>query len=187
MKPEIRVFAGPNGSGKSTIAVSPWILPPYVNADDIQRSLSITNLEAAQHAEYLREEYVATGTSFTFETVLSTDRNLNLLRRAKERGFFIKGYYIFTVDPNLNVARVAARVSNGGHDVPTEKIVSRYWRSRALLPQFLEVCDICHIYDNTDERPVRIVRKHKESISIYPNTYWSMSDLFKLIDKTPTK
>lgn len=187
MKPEIRVFAGPNGSGKSTITVPPWILPPYINADDIQRNQNITTLEAAQQAERLREECVASGSSFTFETVLSTERNLNLLRRAKEHGFFIKGYYIFTVDPNLNVARVSARVRNGGHDVPTDKIISRYWKSRALLPSFLEVCDICHIYDNTDESPVRIVRKHKESISVFPNAYWTMSDLFKLIDKAPSE
>lgn len=185
MKPEIRVFAGPNGFGKSTITVPPWILPPYINADDIQRRRNITNIEAAKQAERLRELYVASKRSFTFETVLSTDRNLNLLARAKEQGFFIKGYYIFTVDPNLNVARVASRVSNGGHDVPTEKIMSRYWKSRALLPRFFEICDICHVYDNTDSAPVRIVRKHKDSISVFPNTYWTMSDLFKLIDKAP--
>lgn len=183
MKPEIRVFAGPNGSGKSTITTEEWILPPYINADDIQKKKAVTNLEAAQIADNLRNSCIDAGVSFTFETVLSTERNLNLLRKAKENGYFIKGYYIFTVDPQLNVDRVASRVSQGGHDVPVDKIVSRYWKSRALLPELIEICDICHVYDNTDEQPVRIVRKHKESLRVFPNEYWTEEELNELIKR----
>lgn len=185
MKPEIRVFAGPNGSGKSTITTPQWIIPPYINADDIQRVKCINNLTAAQVAERMRNACIDAGVSFTFETVLSTDRNLKLLQRAHNEGYFIKGYYIFTSDPNLNVMRVASRVAQGGHDVPPDKVISRYWRSRSLIPSFLELCDICHIYDNTDEQPVRIVRKHKDDLSIFPNQYWSEKALLHLITKAP--
>ena len=179
--PEVRVFAGPNGSGKSTITTAEWIVPPYINADDIQRERGITNLQAAEVADQLRDEALQNHRSFTFETVLSTDRKLELLARAKEAGFFIKSYFIFTVDPQLNVARVAARVANGGHDVPEDKIVSRYWSSRERLPKLLVLSDICHVYDNTDESPVRIVRKHKDSLTVYPNGYWSSEELYRLI------
>lgn len=181
MKPEIRVFAGPNGSGKSTITTPEWILPPYVNADDIQRERGISNLEAAQIADQLRRDAIRDHRSFTFETVLSTDRNLDLLQAAKDSGFFIKAYFIFTVDPQLNVDRVAARVMNGGHDVPTDKIISRYWKSRERLPKLLRIADICHVYDNTDESPIRIVRKHKSSLTIFPNEYWSEDELYQLM------
>ena len=109
-KPEIRVFAGPNGSGKSTITTPEWILSPYINADELKRQYFLTDLEAAIMAEKQRNQCVDTLQSFTFETVLSTDRNLKLLLRAKENGFFIKGYYILTADPTLNVLRVKARV-----------------------------------------------------------------------------
>ena len=90
-KPEAVVFAGPNGSGKSTITN---LLRPtnmvYINADEIQQVLGCETLEAARIAESRREECVKTHQSFCFETVLSTDRNLKLLQKAKQSGFFIR-------------------------------------------------------------------------------------------------
>ena len=133
-KPEIVVFAGPNGSGKSTITnlLRPPMLP-YINADEIQRVLDCDNMEAAKIAENRREECLEKCKGFCFETVLSTDRNLKLLKRAKDAGFFIWCYYVLTADPQINVARVASRVSAGGHDVPTDKIISRYHKALSLV------------------------------------------------------
>ena len=115
-KPEIVVFAGPNGSGKSTITdlLRPPMLP-YVNADEIQRVLDCDNMEAAKIAEKRREDYLDKHKGFCFETVLSTDRNLKLLKRAKDADFFVRCYYVLTADPQINVARVASRVSAGGN------------------------------------------------------------------------
>lgn len=84
--PEVIVFAGPNGSGKSTITKMAKVIEPYINADDIKRTNCCSDLEAAQLAEKMREQAIADKQSFTFETVLSTERNLNLLRKAKEQG-----------------------------------------------------------------------------------------------------
>ena len=139
-KPEVVVFAGPNGSGKSTITD---LLRPtgmsYINADEIQRVLGCENIEAAQIAEERRELYLKEHESFCFETVLSTPRNLNLLRRAKQENFFIRCYYVLTADAQINVARVASRVSAGGHDVPVEKIISRYDRAIDLVIELVPV------------------------------------------------
>jgi len=85
--PEVIVFAGPNGSGKSTITKLAKTIGKYINADDIKRTNLCTDLEAAQQAEALREQAVKNRADFTFETVLSTERNLNLLKKAKEKGF----------------------------------------------------------------------------------------------------
>ena len=76
--PEIIVFADPNGSGKSTITRLAKIIEPYINADDIKRSTQCSDLEAAIKAESLREFAVVNKMSFTFETILSTNRNLLL-------------------------------------------------------------------------------------------------------------
>lgn len=77
-KPEIIVFAGPNGSGKSTVTRMANIIEPYVNADDIKRANNCSVMEAAIMADTLRNKLINEGKSFTFKTVLSTDRNLNL-------------------------------------------------------------------------------------------------------------
>ena len=125
-KPEIIVFAGPNGSGKSTITKLAKVIDPYINADDIKRTTHCTDLEAAIKAEELREAALADGKDFTFETVLSTDRNMDLLRRAKEKGYFIRCIYVLTSNYKINQIRVEVRKSHVGHGVPAEKIKSRY-------------------------------------------------------------
>ena len=86
MLPEVMVFAGPNGSGKSTITRMAKTVGIYINADDIKKSSLCTDMEAAIKAEELREKALSDKIDFTFETVLSTDRNLSLLKRAKENG-----------------------------------------------------------------------------------------------------
>ncbi len=179
-KPEIIVFAGPNGSGKSTITVMARIINPYINADEIKRTLLCSDLEAAQRAEALREEFVAAKTSFTFETVLSTERNLILLKKAKEQGFFIRCIYVLTTDPNINIFRVKARKESGGHDVPTDKIISRYEKSLAILPELISVCDICHIYDNSTV-PYRIFKKRKSEYFYWENEFWNKDRIANLV------
>ena len=115
-KPEITVFAGPNGSEKSTMtAVSPHRLQSYINADDIKKSNHCSDIEAAEKAEQIRHEYVTDKQSFSFETVLSTDRNILLLKKAKREGYFIRGIFVLTNSVELNVLRVIARHQNGGH------------------------------------------------------------------------
>ena len=91
--PEIIVFAGPNGSGKTTITRMARTIGVYINADDIKKSSLCSDLEAAVKAEELREEMLEKGEDFTFETVPSTDRNLKLLKKAKEKGYFLRCIY----------------------------------------------------------------------------------------------
>lgn len=179
-KPEIIVFAGPNGSGKSTIkSMTKIILKPYINADDIKISSGLSDLAAAIEAEKLREDCLAKNCSFTFETVLSTDRNIKLLERAKAKGYFIRCYYVLTIDPEVNVLRVKARVASGGHSVEKETICKRYEKALALIPRLLKCCDICHIYDNTLE-PYRIYKKRKEQYFTWPSMLWSKEQIMKL-------
>lgn len=160
-KPEIVVFAGPNGSGKSTFTEVLRPLMDYINADEIKKTLKCSDIEAAQLAERQREECLAARRDFCFETVLSTPRNLRLLERAKRAGYFIRCYYVLTADPRINVYRVKARVASGGHDVPEEKIYTRFARAMELVPAVVAVSDICHIYDNSEAQPFRIFKKRK--------------------------
>lgn len=176
-KPEIVVFAGPNGSGKSTF--TELLKPPmdYINADEIKKNLKCSDLEAAQLAERQREDHVERMEEFCFETVLSTERNLKLLLKAREKGYFIRCYYILTADPAINVFRVKSRVEAGGHDVPENKIVSRYDRALTLIRKLVKVCDICHIYDNSEEKPFRIFKKRKELVFYDECEDWHYEDI----------
>ena len=151
-------FAGPNGSGKSTlfskIINDNKINVPFINADDISRLPDFVqvedpderNLLAAKYAERMRHQMIDRGEDFAFETVLSTPRNLELLKLAKEKGYEIVLFYVSTEDPNINVERVAKRVSQGGHDVPKDKIITRYHRAMDLFKDVLEITYIACYY-----------------------------------------
>lgn len=171
-KPELIVFAGPNGSGKSTITKMAKVIEPYINADDIKRTILCTNLEAAEIAGKLRYEAISKSIGFTFETVLSTTRNLELIKYAKSQEYFIRCIYVLTDNPSVNIARVMTRVAAGGHDVPVDKIISRYHKALSLIPRLLKACDICHIYDNT-ELPFRIFKKRKDMYFYWTNEDWT--------------
>lgn len=180
MKPTLLIFAGPNGSGKSTVTKLFKRYGEYSNADDIVLATGMSNLKAAQIADSRRYELIEEHKDFTFETVLSSKRKMELIKQAKDAGYFIKCVFVLTNNPNINIERVQSRVDKGGHDVPEDKIISRYYKSLKQIPELLSLCDIMHIYDNT-KAVTRIVRKHKEQFSVYPNQYWPDSEVVKLI------
>ena len=181
-KPEITVFAGPNGSGKSTITLeSPHVVTPYINADDIKRTIHCGDVEAAQKAEELRKKCLENMQSFSFETVLSTNRNLELLKLAKSKGYFIRGIYVLTADVELNVFRIHARQQRGGHGVPSEKVRSRYVKSLANIPIFIDLCDVCHIYDNTGHEPRRIFKKKRDEVTYWETRNWTRIKISSII------
>jgi predicted ABC-type ATPase len=179
-KPKLLVFAGPNGSGKSTITAGIEIVGLYINADDIKKHRNCTDMEAAQEAETIREQCLTEKQSFTFETVLSTRRNLDLIARAKRAGYQIECIFILTADPELNVFRVKSRTIGGGHDVPPEKIRSRYVKSLANLKELLTLCDECYVIDNTIE-PEIIFSMKTSGRTIKENRFWTQAAIQKLI------
>jgi predicted ABC-type ATPase len=179
-KPEIRVYAGPNGSGKSTFTE---LLTPYgwyINADEIKKQLGCTDLKAAEIAEENRNKAIEESLNFSFETVLSTERNLNLLRYAKEQGYFIKAFYVLTKSPEINVGRIDLRIQKGGHLVPEEKVISRYYKALKLLPELIEICDVIHVYDNSNYFQ-RIFKKRKSEEFVFENEVWSREEVQELI------
>jgi len=80
-----------------------------------------------------------------------TDEKVDFIFRAKAAGFFIRVFFVGTDSPEINAARVARRVMEGGHDVPIPKIISRYSRSIQNMMSILPVVDRAYIYDNSAE------------------------------------
>lgn len=182
MLPELRIFAGPNGSGKSTVTPFFGVVGTYINADDIAKSSDISVLEAAQLSDRMRAQCLLHGESFTSETVLSSDRKLELMREAHSQGFFVRGIFVLTQSSLINVSRVRVRVQAGGHDVPEDKIRQRYIKALANLPEFIELCDICHVVDNTEE-PVRIYKKRKDTERLLVSNFWTEDRIRILISE----
>lgn len=154
--PTMLVVAGPNASGKSTYIANLYaqnlLHYPYINADIIQKfeladiqNEEERNIKGMHIAMQRVEEAIQNKTSFVYETVLSHPSKLDLVQQAKNKGFTIKTVFVYTKDPHINLQRLKARVASGGHDVPAEKVVQRYYRSlengqllKALSDEFTE-------------------------------------------------
>jgi len=104
---------------------------------------------AAVTAEMIREELIKTKCAFSFETVMSHQDKVDILKRAQSQGYRTYLYFIATDDPAINVSRVKLRVSQGGHNVPEGKIRSRYTRSLDLLLDAIKWSNRAYIFDNS--------------------------------------
>ena len=159
-KPVLIVIAGPNGSGKTSttrlVIKHEWADQcVYINPDEIAQTKygdwNDVNAvrQAVEYCEEWREQLLRDHKDFIFETVLSSDGKVDFLKRAKEEGYFIRMFFMCTESPTINAARIANRVMEGGHDVPIQKIISRYEKAIVNAVKVMRFADRAYFYDNS--------------------------------------
>lgn len=116
----------------------------------------VNSYYASVISDFIRQKLIDAGKSFTFETVMSSPDKVDLLRKAQGKGFRTYLYYIATEDPNINISRIKHRVKSGGHNVPEEKIISRYERSLDLLFDAIRNTNRSYIFDNSGHQQLWI-------------------------------
>lgn len=116
--------------------------------------VAVNSYWASATADFIRYQLLKQHQSFTFETVMSSPDKINFLAKAKELGYRNYLYFVATEDPAINIRRVQQRVRNGGHDVPHDKIVSRYYRSLDLLLPAIRLTNRAYLFDNSGENQV---------------------------------
>jgi len=107
--------------------------------------------DAALAADFIRYGLLAKNETFTFETVLSHSSKIDFLKESQKQGYKNYLYFICTVDPAINIARVHQRVALGGHSVPDDKIEKRYNDSLEVLPLIIPLCYRVYLFDNSSE------------------------------------
>lgn len=123
----------------------------YENNKLIFINNDINSYFASVCADFIRKKLLEYKKSFTFETVMSSYDKIELLKLSKSLGYRNYLYYISTSDPSINVSRVNNRVSFKGHDVPEDKIISRYYRSLGFLKEAVKLSDRAYIFDNSSD------------------------------------
>jgi predicted ABC-type ATPase len=180
---DIVILGGPNGAGKSTAA--PALVPTklgireFVNADEIAQGLSPFNdQDVAMAAGRLMlqriRELIASGRSFAFETTCSGRAYARILRLCKSAGWRVTLLFLYLPTPDYALARVARRVGRGGHFIPDDIVVRRYWAGLFNLKHtYLPLADVAAIYDNSDEGRILIAERTPESrLVVHDSVRW---------------
>lgn len=132
----------------------------YFNPDEAARKLlaadpsmdqASANAAAWQEGKRLLEKAIAERKHFAFETTLGGKTMTGLLRKALDEGFEVCVWYAGLDSPERHIARVAARVARGGHDIREADIRRRYHRSRQNLISLLPRLTVLHVFDNSAE------------------------------------
>ena len=162
--PIFHLLAGPNGAGKSTLYralvrdehISAELT--FINADLYERDhLShISDPEerskmARDWAETQRQDMLLAGESFVSETVFSHESKLALIEDAARQGYVVVLYVVALDDPQRLLARVQRRVSEGGHDVPQDRILARYPRTLANLSVAVDLATVAYLYEAREQ------------------------------------
>jgi predicted ABC-type ATPase len=161
-RPVLVVLAGPNGAGKTTFFHAHLAAAGlrWINADVLARDLGLAAGQAAAAADALRAEFIRQRESFITETVFSdpVGAKLGLFTNAMDQGYTVVLCFIGIGGPERSDERVAMRVSQGGHDVPADRLIARYPRTLANLRAALPRLSAVLVYDNDDlRRPFRRV------------------------------
>jgi predicted ABC-type ATPase len=170
------LIAGPNGAGKTTF-YERVIAPdrpglPFVNADRIAHDrFPGHELEesyaASQIAAAARDALIAARIDFCTETVFSHESKVELVHAAAHAGYDVV-LHVVMVPLALSGARVVARVAAGGHDVPMDKVASRYGRLWTHVVAAVPHCHRAVFYDNASDDGPSEVASYRFGVADYP-------------------
>ena len=169
------IIAGANGSDKSTLANE--LLPAenleYLNADDVAKSLCPTNIESvrikAGKIVLDKLTILLNGQkSFAIETTLSGKIHLKIIKKAKEMGYHTVLIYSYLPNPLMCENRIKARVLNGGHNIPKDDIIRRFYRSKFnFINLYKDIVDEWNIFYNGSTEYVLVAKSENGSVEIF--------------------
>jgi len=175
---KLYIIAGANGSGKTTFAKSFADIHGlhFINADEIAKELDPENITKHQvkagriFFEELNKR-LSENNSFIMETTLSGKYLLKYIHKAQDNGFEVELIYLFLEKYETNITRVSNRVLNGGHHVPKDDIIRRFYRSKEMfMHSYKELVDKWTIYYNSDE----VFEKIATDEMIYDEDKWQV-------------
>ena len=185
MSKQLYIIAGCNGAGKTTASFT--ILPEvlnckeFINADEIAKGLSpfqpeSVAMQAGRIMLARMDELLQKGETFAFETTLATKSYKQKIEWAQANGYEVTLLFFWLNTSKLAKKRVDQRVAEGGHSIPSQTIERRYYNGIAnLFAIYIDMVDICYIFDNSEGRKELIAQKERhKDIVIYNNDKFNL-------------
>lgn len=174
MTKNLFIIAGANGSGKTTLAKE--LLKEYsldfINADEIARTINPDDLhsvrvQAGKEVFKKLDEMLSQNKSFALETTLSGNFLVKVIKQAKIQGYNTALVYSFVDNPDICIERIKVRVRTGGHHVPDEDVIRRYYRSKKnLWFKYRNIVDEWTIFYNGLEKYSLVMKGEPEAVEI---------------------
>lgn len=172
--PHLLMIAGPNGSGKSSLIVESGLADysVIINPDNYAKLLPGDKSEiekytiAMTQCSEIREELLKEKKTFAFETVASTEEKLEFVKRAISEGYRFGIIFVNAGSPEKCYERVCFRVAKGGHNVPKEKIFSRYERTLSFLKEYINISDYASVFDNSGDSMTLVLKKIDNTVTV---------------------
>lgn len=157
------IVAGVNGCGKSSLTgvlrTENDDLGKIIDVDKITVSCGGNTMDGAKKAIALIDECLEKEICFTQETTLSGKKTLHTIRRAIEKDYYIRLYYVGLDTMEESLLRIENRVKKGGHNIDTDAVTRRFGKRFDDLLAVLPYCNEAIFYDN--DNGFRTVAKYK--------------------------
>ena len=175
------IIAGANGSGKSTLASE--LLPSenleFLNADEVAKEICPENIEsvkikAGKIVLKRLEDLLNSGKSFAIETTLSGKKHIKTIQKAKTLGYFVVLIYSYLDNPTLCENRIKIRVLNGGHDIPKNDIIRRFYRSKEnFWNMYKDMADEWNLFYNGTSEYILVAQCANNEIEIFSENLYN--------------
>ena len=169
------IIAGANGSGKSTLASE--LLPSenldFLNADEVAKEICPDNIEsvkikAGKIVLERLEKLLNNQQSFAIETTLAGKNHIKTIQKAKNLGYYIVLIYSYLDSPILCENRIKIRVLNGGHNIPKNDIIRRFYRSKEnFWNTYKDLVDEWNLFYNGTSEYILVAQSSESKIEIY--------------------
>lgn len=157
-----------------------------MNADEIARGLSPYNpsgqkVLAGKLLIGRVESLISKKENFAIESTLAGHTLVRVLKSARAQGYYIKMYYIYTNNVDINLERIKNRVRQGGHAVPVMDVRRRYKRSiQNFFDTYFSVCDMVGVYDGSSEIPAFVAIKKNGTLRVLKSSLSAWARMQKI-------
>lgn len=176
------IAAGPNGSGKTTFARQFLKEHDYVflNADEIAKEINPEHIEQVQLTAgrvFIRRLFqnVEQGNNIMIESTLSGMYLHRILPKLKAKGYRVSIIYVFLEHPRICIERIKERVLKGGHFVPDNDVVRRFFRSKRNFWKIYRLeSDSWFIFFNSDSHFQEVAQGKKSEVIVHNELFFEL-------------